>query len=55
MRARSTLAALAAAAVLLALAPGASATIAYAPCDPIGFQCGSSPCHWIAPARCPAR
>jgi pimeloyl-ACP methyl ester carboxylesterase len=40
MRARSTLAALAAAALPLALAPGASAAIAYAPCDPIGFQCG---------------
>ena len=40
MRARSTVAALAAAAVLLALAPAASAAIAYAPCQPIGFQCG---------------
>jgi len=40
MRARSTLAALAAAAVLLALVPAASAAIAYAPCQPIGFQCG---------------
>jgi pimeloyl-ACP methyl ester carboxylesterase len=40
MRARSTLAALAAAAVLLALAPAASAAIAYTPCEPVGFQCG---------------
>jgi pimeloyl-ACP methyl ester carboxylesterase len=40
MRARSTLAALAAATVLLALAPAASAAIAYAPCEPTGFQCG---------------
>jgi pimeloyl-ACP methyl ester carboxylesterase len=40
MRARSTLAALAAAAVVLALAPAASAAIAYSPCEPIGFQCG---------------
>jgi pimeloyl-ACP methyl ester carboxylesterase len=43
MRARSTLAALAAAAVLLALAPAASAAIAYAPCEPAGFQCGHLP------------
>jgi pimeloyl-ACP methyl ester carboxylesterase len=40
MRARSTLAALAAAAVLLTLAPAAPAAIAYSPCEPIGFQCG---------------
>jgi pimeloyl-ACP methyl ester carboxylesterase len=40
MRARSTLAALAAAAVLLVLAPAASAAIAYTPCEPAGFQCG---------------
>jgi pimeloyl-ACP methyl ester carboxylesterase len=40
MRARSTLAALGAAVVVLALAPGAHAAIAYAPCDPAGFQCG---------------
>jgi pimeloyl-ACP methyl ester carboxylesterase len=40
MRARSTLAALAAAALLLALAPAASAAIAYSPCQPTGFQCG---------------
>jgi pimeloyl-ACP methyl ester carboxylesterase len=40
MRARSTLAALAAVAILLALAPAAPAAIAYAPCEPIGFQCG---------------
>jgi pimeloyl-ACP methyl ester carboxylesterase len=40
MRARSTLAALAAAVIALALAPGASAAIPYAPCEPAGFQCG---------------
>jgi pimeloyl-ACP methyl ester carboxylesterase len=40
MRARSTLAALAAAAVLLAFAPAAPAAISYTPCEPIGFQCG---------------
>jgi pimeloyl-ACP methyl ester carboxylesterase len=40
MRARSTLAALAAAAVLLVFVPAASAAIAYAPCEPTGFQCG---------------
>ena len=40
MRARSTLAALAAVAVLLALAPAATAAIPYAPCEPTGFQCG---------------
>jgi pimeloyl-ACP methyl ester carboxylesterase len=40
MRARSTLAALAAAVTTLALAPGARAAIAYAPCEPAGFQCG---------------
>ena len=40
MRARSTLAALAAVAALLAIAPGAAAAISYAPCEPIGFQCG---------------
>ena len=40
MRARSTVAALAAAAVMLALAPAASAAIAFSPCQPIGFQCG---------------
>jgi pimeloyl-ACP methyl ester carboxylesterase len=40
MRARSTLAALAAVSALLAIAPGASAAISYAPCEPIGFQCG---------------
>jgi pimeloyl-ACP methyl ester carboxylesterase len=40
MRARSTLAALAAVFALLALAPSASAAISYAPCEPIGFQCG---------------
>ena len=40
MRARSTLAALAAAVTTLVLAPGAHAAIAYAPCDPAGFQCG---------------
>ena len=40
MRARSTLAALAAAVTALVLAPGAQAAIAYAPCDPAGFQCG---------------
>jgi pimeloyl-ACP methyl ester carboxylesterase len=40
MRARSTLAALAAVVTTLVLAPGAQAAIAYAPCDPAGFQCG---------------
>jgi pimeloyl-ACP methyl ester carboxylesterase len=40
MRARSTLAALAAAVVLLALAPSAPAAISYTPCQPTGFQCG---------------
>jgi pimeloyl-ACP methyl ester carboxylesterase len=40
MRARSALAALAAAAIVLALAPGAHAAIPYAPCAPAGFQCG---------------
>lgn len=40
MRARSTLAALAAAAFLPILAPAARAQIAYAPCQPAGFQCG---------------
>ena len=43
MRARSTLAALAAVATALALAPAANAAIAYAPCDPAGFQCGQLP------------
>jgi pimeloyl-ACP methyl ester carboxylesterase len=40
MRARSTLAALAAVLVVLTLAPGAHAAIPYAPCEPAGFQCG---------------
>src|SRR3954468_15699346 len=40
MRARSTLAALAAVVTTLVLAPGARAAIAYAPCEPAGFQCG---------------
>jgi pimeloyl-ACP methyl ester carboxylesterase len=40
MRARSTLAALAGAALLLVVVPAASAAIAYTPCEPIGFQCG---------------
>jgi pimeloyl-ACP methyl ester carboxylesterase len=40
MPARPVLAALAAAAAVLVLAPGASAAIPYAPCDPAGFQCG---------------
>ena len=40
MRARSTLAALGAAAVLLVVVPAASAAIAYTPCTPTGFQCG---------------
>jgi pimeloyl-ACP methyl ester carboxylesterase len=40
MRARSTLAALAAAISALAVAPGARAAIPYAPCEPVGFQCG---------------
>src|SRR6266496_2759206 len=43
MRARSTLAALAAALALPILAPAAHAAIAYAPCDPAGFQCGQLP------------
>ena len=43
MRARSTLAALAAVVATLALAPGAHAAIAYAPCEPAGFQCGQLP------------
>jgi pimeloyl-ACP methyl ester carboxylesterase len=43
MRARSTLAALATAVVVLALAPGAHAAIGYAPCEPAGFQCGQLP------------
>jgi pimeloyl-ACP methyl ester carboxylesterase len=40
MRARSTLAALGAAVIVLALAPSAHAAIAYTPCSPAGFQCG---------------
>jgi pimeloyl-ACP methyl ester carboxylesterase len=40
MRARSTLAALAAALVVLVLAPAAHAAIPYVPCEPTGFQCG---------------
>src|SRR5262245_40366200 len=40
MRARSMLGVRAAVSALLALAPGASAAISYAPCEPIGFQCG---------------
>jgi pimeloyl-ACP methyl ester carboxylesterase len=40
MRARSTLAALAAAAASLAVAPAAHAAIAYTPCEPAGYQCG---------------
>src|SRR5215207_1917817 len=40
MRARSTLAALAAAAASLAVAPAAHAAIAYTPCQPAGYQCG---------------
>jgi pimeloyl-ACP methyl ester carboxylesterase len=40
MRARSTLAALAAAVTVLAVAPSAHAAIPYAPCEPTGFQCG---------------
>jgi pimeloyl-ACP methyl ester carboxylesterase len=43
MRARSTLAVLAAAAALVTLAPAAQAQIAYAPCQPAGFQCGQLP------------
>src|SRR4051794_6864899 len=43
MRARSTLAALAAAAAVLGLAPAARAAIAYAPCEPAGYQCGQLP------------
>ena len=43
MRAWSTLAALAAVVTTLALAPGAHAAIAYAPCQPAGFQCGQLP------------
>jgi pimeloyl-ACP methyl ester carboxylesterase len=40
MRARSTLAALAAAAASLAVAPAAHAAITYTPCQPAGYQCG---------------
>ena len=40
MPARPTLTALAAAVAVLVLAPGAHAAIPYAPCDPVGFQCG---------------
>src|SRR6266545_5155560 len=40
MRPRSTLAALGAAVIVLALAPSAHAAIAYTPCSPAGFQCG---------------
>ena len=40
MRARSTVAALAAGLIALAVAPGADAAIPYAPCEPAGFQCG---------------
>jgi len=40
MRARSTVAALAAGLITLAVAPGARAAIPYAPCEPVGFQCG---------------
>jgi pimeloyl-ACP methyl ester carboxylesterase len=43
MRARSTLAALAAVVALAVLAPGAHAAIAYTPCQPAGFQCGQLP------------
>jgi pimeloyl-ACP methyl ester carboxylesterase len=40
MRARSTLAAVVAAAATLAAVPAAHAAIAYTPCTPAGFQCG---------------
>ena len=40
MRARSTVAALAATAFVAALAPAAHAAIAYTPCQPAGYQCG---------------
>ncbi|HEX7300975.1 MAG TPA: alpha/beta fold hydrolase [Solirubrobacteraceae bacterium] len=43
MRARSTLAALAAAAAVLGLTPAAHAAISYAPCEPAGYQCGQLP------------
>jgi pimeloyl-ACP methyl ester carboxylesterase len=43
MRARSTLAALAAALALPILAPAAHAAITYTPCQPAGFQCGQLP------------
>jgi pimeloyl-ACP methyl ester carboxylesterase len=43
MRARSTLAALAAVVGLVVLAPAAHAAIAYTPCEPAGFQCGQLP------------
>jgi pimeloyl-ACP methyl ester carboxylesterase len=43
MRPRPTLAALAAALGSLVLAPSAGAQIAYAPCQPLGFQCGQLP------------
>jgi len=43
MRARSTLAALVAVVALPVLATAAHAAIAYAPCQPAGFQCGQLP------------
>ncbi|MGZ8633325.1 MAG: alpha/beta hydrolase [Solirubrobacteraceae bacterium] len=43
MRSRSTLAALAAAVTALTFVPAAHAAIAYAPCEPAGFQCGQLP------------
>jgi pimeloyl-ACP methyl ester carboxylesterase len=41
MRVRSIAAALAAAALVLCLVPAAHAAIAYAPCEPAGFECGA--------------
>ena len=40
MRVRSSLVLLVAVAGALALAPAASAQVAYAPCQPAGYQCG---------------
>jgi pimeloyl-ACP methyl ester carboxylesterase len=43
MRARSTFAAIAVVVAFPVLAPAARAAIAYAPCQPAGFQCGQLP------------
>jgi hypothetical protein len=55
MRARSTLAALAAAAASLAVAPAAHAAIAYTPCEPAGYQCGQLAVPLDRAAPSPAR